>query len=269
MVKKLYKHEFLSYARVMTVVYAILLTMATANRIIQMFETDTVAYKIVSIFSGITYGVSVAAAFGFSFVLGIIRFYRNLFTGEGYLTFTLPATPRQHITVKVITAVCVNVISLGVILLSVCIVAAGEMLVEIWKALVYILDMMYKAAGAHIPFFGLELAVFLLVATFTSIMLYYTFISIGQLFKKNRILAAVGAYFVYYVATQIISAVITIVFTILAERGAFDEIGRWILYHPYHTVHIGLCSLIVLLSAFAAVEFFVIKWVITKKLNLE
>ena len=269
MVKKLYKHEFLSYARVMTIVYAILLTMATANRIIQMFETDTVAYKIVSIFSGITYGMSVAAALGFSFVLGIIRFYRNLFTGEGYLTFTLPATPRQHITVKVVTAVCIDLISLVVVLLSACIVSAGEMLVEIWKALAYILDMLYKVAGNHIPFFGLEAAVFLLVATFTSIMLYYTFISIGQLFKKNRILAAVGAYFVYYVATQIISAVITIVFTILAERGAFDEIGRWILYHPYHTVHIGLCSLIVLLSAFAAVEFFVIKWVITKKLNLE
>ncbi len=269
MVKKLYKHEFLSYARVMSLVYAILLTMATANRIIQIFENDSIAYRIVSIFSGVTYGVSILAAFGFSFVLGIIRFYKNLFTCEGYLTFTLPATPRQHITVKVITAVCVNIISLVVILLSVCIVSAGEMLVEIWKALAYLLDLMYQTAGAHIPFFGLELAVFLLVATFTSIMLYYTFISIGQLFKKNRILAAVGAYFVYYVATQIISAVITIVFTILAERGALDQIGEWIVHHPYQTVHIGACGAIVLFSAFAVVEFFVIKWIVTKKLNLE
>ena len=269
MVKKLYKHEFLSYARVMSLVYAILLTMATANRIIQIFENDSIAYRIVSIFSGVTYGVSILAAFGFSFVLGIIRFYKNLFTCEGYLTFTLPATPCQHITVKVITAVCVNIISLVVILLSVCIVSAGEMLVEIWKALVYILDMMYKAAGAHIPFFGLELAVFLLVATFTSIMLYYTFISIGQLFKKNRMLAAVGAYFAYYVATQVIGAVITIVFSFLAESGALDQIGEWIIHHPYQTVHIGACGAIVLFSAFAVVEFFVIKWIVTKKLNLE
>jgi len=115
----------------------------------------------------------------------------------------------------------------------------------------------------------LELAVFLLVATFTSIMLYYTFISIGQLFKKNRILAAVGAYFAYYVATQVIGAVITIVFSFLAESGALDQIGEWIIHHPYQTVHIGACGAIVLFSAFAVVEFFVIKWIVTKKLNLE
>ena len=51
MVKKLFKHEYLSYVRVMSIVYVILLTMAAANRIIQLFEADTVAYKIVSVFS--------------------------------------------------------------------------------------------------------------------------------------------------------------------------------------------------------------------------
>jgi hypothetical protein len=95
------------------------------------------------------------------------------------------------------------------------------------------------------------------------------FISIGQLFKKNRIMAAVGAYFAYYVLTQIVSAVITIVFSILAANGTLEQLGLWIINHIATAIHMGMWSAIVLTSLFAAVEFFVIKQIITKKLNLE
>lgn len=269
MVKKLFKHEYLAYARVMGIVYAIVLTMAAANRIIQIFEADTVIYKIISIFSGITYGVSIAAAFGFSFVLGILRFYRNLFTAEGYLSFTLPVTPRQHISVKVITAVSMNILTLIVVLLSGCIVTAGELLKEIFVAIDYLLKQLYPFVGSHMITVSLEFALLALVASFSGVLLYYTFIAIGQLFKKNRILAAVGAYFAYYVLTQVVSTVITIVFTILGETGAFEQVGLWIAEHIAATVHIGIWSGIVLTSLFAALEFFIVKRIITKKLNLE
>lgn len=269
MVKKLFKHEFLSYARVMSIVYVILLTMATANRVIQIFETDTIAYNIISVFSGITYGVSVAAAFGFSFVLGIIRFYRNLFTCEGYLSFTLPVTARQHISVKVITAVSMNILTVVVVLLSGCIVAAGEMLKEIIIAARYILNNLYDLVGGHMITVGLEFILLILIASFSSVMLYYTFISIGQLFKKNRILAAVGVYFAYYVLTQIVSTVITIAISILGETGALDQMGIWITEHLATAIHLGMWGMIVLTALFAAVEFFVIKRIITRKLNLE
>ena len=88
MVKKLFKHEFLSYARAMGIVYGILLTIAAATRIISFFESDTDAYAIIRFFSDATYFVSAAAAIGFAFVMGIVRFYKNMFTAEGYLTHT-------------------------------------------------------------------------------------------------------------------------------------------------------------------------------------
>ncbi len=269
MVKKLYKHEFLAYARVMTLVYGILLTISAAGRVIQIFENDSVSYTIVSVFSGITYGISVLVAFGFSFAMGIIRFYRNLFTGEGYLTFTLPVTPRQHIAVKAVTAVCVNIITIVMVLISACIITAGEMLKEIGIALRYILKELYRLAGGQMVVIGLEFLLLLLVASFTGIMLYYTFIAIGQLFKKNRILAAVGAYFAYYILTQIVSTVLTIMFSLLSVSGALDQLGLWIANHLADAIHIGIWSLIALEAIFAAVEFLVVKWIITKKLNLE
>ncbi|MBQ6998122.1 MAG: hypothetical protein IJO72_06000 [Oscillospiraceae bacterium] len=269
MVKKLFKHEYLSYVRVMSIVYVILLTMAAANRIIQLFEADTVAYKIVSVFSFITYGVSVAAAFGFSFVLGILRFYRNLFTAEGYLTFTLPVTPSQHICVKAIAAVSMNILTFVVVLLSGCIVTAGEVLKELWLAADYLLKNLYELVGSHMITVGLEYVLLLLLACFSGVGLYYTFIAIGQLFKKNRILAAVGAYFAYYVLTQIVTTVITIVFTVLGETGALEPVALWIMEHFAASVHIGMWIGIVLTALFTAVEFFIVKRIITRKLNLE
>lgn len=269
MVKKLFKHEFLFYARVMAIVYGILLTIATANRVIQIFENESIAYTIISVFSGITYGVSVIAALGFAFVLGITRFHKNLFTSEGYLTLTLPAAPHQHIAVKAITAVCVELISLVVILISVCIISAGEMLKEIIIALRYFVGELYQLVGNHMVTVGLEFILLMLIACFASIMLYYTFIALGQLSKKNRILAAVGAYFAYYILTQVVSTVISIVFSVFAENGMLIQWGAWIADNFAAAVHIGMWSAIVIMALFTMVEFLVIRWVITKKLNLE
>lgn len=269
MVKKLFKHEFLAYARVMSIIYIILLTVAAATRVIFIFESDTVAYDIVSTISVITYCVSVFAALGFSFVMGVVRFYKNLFTSEGYLSFTLPVTASQHIAVKLITAVSMNLLTWVMVLLSVCVVTAGELLVEIWKALGFLLDKLYELTGIQSVFIGGEFALLLLVASFTSVLLYYTFISIGQLFKKNRILAAVGAYFVYYILTQIVSTVLSVFLSLFAATGAFEEIGLWIAGHPYETVHIALGGFILLEAVFAVIEFIVVRLIITKKLNLE
>ena len=84
MVKKLFKHEILSYARIMPIVYVILITIAFASRIIQIFESDTTVYNIISTFSFITYGISIVAAIVFNFIFVIVRFYKNMFSGEGY-----------------------------------------------------------------------------------------------------------------------------------------------------------------------------------------
>ncbi len=269
MVKKLFKHEFLAYARVMSIVYIILLTVATANRIIQFFEADTVAYSIINVFSWITYFISVFMVFIFAFWMNIVRFYRNLFSGEGYLTFTLPVTTTQHILVKSVTALCVGVATVIVALITGCIVTAGELLVEIWKAIAFLMEEAFGNAGIQFVFIAIDVIVFLLVGSYTSILLYDMFISIGQLSKKNRILSAVGAYFVYYIARQILGTVIVITFSQLAMQGFIERLGIWIDKHPYAATHIGFWTAIILSGLFSFIEFVVIRKITTKKLNLE
>lgn len=269
MVKKLFKHEFLAYARVMSLVYIILLTIATAGRVIQFFENDSVIYAIISGIANITYTVSIFASTAFCLVFAIARFYKNLFTYEGYLSFTLPVTPTQHIVVKSLTALSFDIITLIMILISGCIITAGEVLTEIFKALGYIADKLYELASFHSILIGAEVLLLMLVLSLSGILLYYLFISIGQLFKKNRILAAVGAYFVYYIITQIISTVVLVVFSVVISPEAMEAFGQFVMNHPYTTIHVGLCGLIFLSGIFTVIYFLVTKRIITKKLNLE
>lgn len=273
MVKKLFRHEFLAHLRVMSIVYLILFTVAAAGRIIQFFENDSVPYEIIFDISCTTYGICVVAALAFAFVMGIIRFYKNLFTAEGYLSMTLPVTPAQHIWVKAVTAVCMELLTLAMILVSGCIITAGEMLGEIWKALIYLLQKMFAEIGFHSILFGGELLILFVLGLFSSIMLYYTFISIGQLFKKNRILAAVGAFFVYYILSQITTTVLAVVVSILGASGALDDFAAWVInmgeQNPYALVH-GILGIAITLPVISTlIEFLIVRGIITKKLNLE
>ena len=270
MVKKLFKHEFLSYARAMAIVYGILLTMAAATRIISLFESDTDAYRIISTFSNITYIVSAAAAIGFAFVLGIVRFYKNMFTAEGYLTHTLPVTADQHILVKTVTAVCVNWISVIVVFLSAFIAIPYEQIKEFLQDFFYIFDLLLKWYSTQSFWIGLEYFILLLITSFSSVMLYYACISLGQLSRKNRILAAVGVYFLYYILTQIVSTVVTVILTTLASMSVYMyDILFWVTEHPMEVYHTVMWVIIFFQLLFAVAEYFVIRWVLTKKLNLE
>ncbi len=273
MVKKLFKHEFLAYGRVMSIVYTILLTIAVTTRVIFLFENDSTPYEIISTFSILTYAVSVFAALAFSFVMALVRFYKNLFTAEGYLSFTLPVTAAQHIIVKAVTAVCVDLVTLLAVLISACIVTAGEVFSQFWDGLTFAFAEIYKLIGAHTILFSAEYLLLLIVALFVSTMLYYTCISIGQLSRKNRILAAVGAYFGYYILTQIVATAFLISFALTAAGGHLDGLARWLAQqlsdHPLASIHIGIWIGILLESAFLLLEFVIVKKIITKKLNLE
>lgn len=269
MVKKLFKHEFLFYARIMGLVYGILLAISVAARVIFTFESDTTAYQIVESFTFLAYYVAFLAAIGSAFVLGIVRFYRNMFTSEGYLSFTLPVTVSQHIIVKAVSAVCVEFISLLVVFVSALIVLPSEILDEFGYAFSIIFGDIPTDAVIHLVLYCVEFAILAVLAAFTGVLQYYCFICIGQLSKKNRILAAVGAYFAWYMITQVFATIFTILVATFAASGAMEPVAYWIAMHPVATVHISLCGGIVLGAFFLIAEFLIAHHIMSKKLNLE
>lgn len=269
MVKKLYKHEFLAWLRVLPIVYIITLSVAAVHRIIQFFENDTVYYGIISGSAIFVYVIALLACAFTPIIFGITRFYKNLFTGEGYLTFTLPVTPGNHLWVKALTAVAFGILSTLVGLLSVVIITAGDVLVEIWKAAEYLLKMIPQEYAGHLLGYGGEFLALLLVSGFGTYMLYYTCICIGQLSRKNRVLAAVGVYFAFYMISQVFSTVLGIVMAILEETGALESIYLWVERNALETVHIVLGGSVVISLVWSLVYWLICHTIIRKKLNLE
>ncbi len=265
MVKKLFKHELNAYWRIMLPMWGILLAVALLGRIIQFFEFDHFVYDIVNGSSVIFYTLAVAVALVFPVVFAIIRFYKNLFTGEGYLSFTLPVTVSQHVTVKVLAAVLMAVLSFAVALVSLCVITAGEVLVELWKAGIYILNYLHTEIGAHLWWFMLEAVVLVLVVLVSQALYYDTCISIGQLFRKNRVLAAVGVHFGIYLICQVISTI----GIIIAMFVDWEPLMLWVEKHPYATIHTAMCGFIVLSICACVVEYLVVYMIIRRRLNLE
>ena len=269
MVKKLYKHEFLAWLRIVPFIFGITLLTAAFHRLLQIFETDSVYYGIVNVSAIILYVVSLLVCLATPLVFGIVRFYKNLFTGEGYLTFTLPIKTTTHLNVKVITSAVFSVAAFVISLLSVCIITAGDVFTELWKAFLYLWDMLHIDAANHLIGYAAEFCVLMLVAVFASILLFNTCLCIGQLAKKNRILLAVGAYFIYYFITQVFGTIFVIVFTILESTNVLAKIYSFIQGHMWLSGHLGFAIAIVLYAFLGLVFWLICRHILRKKLNLE
>ncbi len=269
MVKKLWKHEFLSYVRLLIPVYAAVFGVAALNRLLQFFEADTVVYKLAFGSSTVLCVLAMLIAGLLTTIFIVLRFYRHLFTGEGYLTFTLPATPTQHLWVKLTCACVCQWMTYAVIILSAMLLGAGDMTYEVFKAAAYLFDLAYNAIGFHTVLFVIEFIAAVFVAGVSGVLLYYSCIAIGQTFKKNRVLAAVGVYFVYNVITQIISTVTSIVFTLSVNFLPMDELTQWVEQNPCAFVHIMMITGLVMSAALSTVFFLLTRSILYNKLNLE
>lgn len=269
MVKKLVKHEIIAYMRTMLPMQLILLGIAVLVRFVQLFESDITAFNIVNISSIIAFVISIIVCLVMAVVVSITRFYKNLFTSEGYLSFTLPVTPAAHIFAKLLVSVMFFAITVVTVLLSLCVATLGDVLTEVIKAIGYLAREFYDSVGVHMVFYILEIIIGAVVLFSASYLKFYACISLGQMAKKNRILAAFGVYFGYYFICQIIATIFIIIINNIYDYLPFDVIYRFIDKYPYGSAHIMLWMVILFYAGISAVYFLVSHCVIKKKLNLE
>lgn len=265
MVKKLFKHEAHALWRLMIPIWVVLLGVSVLGRLIQLFEQDTVVYEIVSGSAFFFYGVSLFACIVCPFIFAVTRFYRNMFGGEGYLTFTLPVTTSQHLWTKLAVAVLTELITLAAAAISVILVTFGELTVEIGKAIWYIFKLCVEKWGAHMPLYLVEAIIGLIVIFTVETLLFYVCINIGQQFSKHRVLGAVGAYFGVYFIKQVIGT-IALICSIDVD---WEKLAIWVMENPFATGHLALCGFIVIEVLIGALFFFVSHRLMTKRLNLE
>ena len=149
MVKKLFKHEFKAWLRVLPLFWLAMVGVAAAGRIVQFFETESIYYYLVFGSAMLAFGVAAFVLLFAPTVFDVFRFYRNLFTGEGYLSFTLPVSPAQHLFVKMVTAGCFQLLTMAVVLLSGLVLMAGDVLTEVLKAAAYLWKQLVQNIKKH------------------------------------------------------------------------------------------------------------------------
>lgn len=268
MVKKLFKHEFKAWLRVMAIVWAVMLAFAGVYRLFLCFESDSIAYTIISVLALCVYIIGLSVCLVFCEIFGVVRFYKNLFSGEGYLSFTLPVTAGEHIWVKALTHGAMMLITMLVVCISLLILSAGEVFAEISRAATSFWGNLPEEALGHIIGYGAELLILMLVSFVFSPMLYYACICIGQLFRKHRVLGAIGIYFGYYYICQIIASIFTGLMAAFGEN-AMDQMFEQAVTFPYGQIHSLFCYGILGTALIGMVYFVICHRIMTRKLNLE
>lgn len=268
MLKKLYKHEFHSLMRSLMPIWAALLGFAALSRLTFLLDFDNDILNTLKVLSVTAYVMGIFAVFIVGLVIVVMRFYKNLLTHEGYLTFTLPFTPTQHIICKLVCGVVVMIIDFIIVICSLLILGAGtEILGEILSDIKMALNTLpqYLSAG-QISLLSLEIGVLMLLSPFQSLLMFYAAMAIGQQFK-NKVGGAAIAYICLYAAVQIISTLMMISVSFMGA-GSMDEVND-LINNSVTYFSVFMLFMIVFSAALSTVYFVITRHFLTKKLNLE
>lgn len=274
MLGKLLKHEWKATWKVPTLLIGLNLfcsLAAGASFALPIWESDWVGLPISAVMvMMLFYFAMIGSSLGITIYMAV-RYYKNMYTDEGYLTHTLPVSARQLLLTKVINMSAWSLIGVVSILVGITAFIAmlflflapdGVSLGEIFTELLMALD---EPEFAGWQFFMLIMILFFFISAFSGTMMIVGAINIGQLVRKHRILGSVGAYFAIYTAVQIISTIIMfpMMFGMAFTMENVDEMSVFDIYNPLYG------SIMVVFLVVAVALYFVSEYLLRKKLELE
>ena len=164
--------------------------------------------------------IIMSVSFG-TFIVIAVRFYKNLFSDEGYLTRTLPVTSGQHLLSKTIAGSIWASLDMILLLASFYIISATPFVVDAFNSnkdlILRELGVTGKYAGVSMGAITAGTIFFLVISAITSVITIYASIILGQLFSGHRILGAVVSYFALTTIVSVIS------FAVMAIYGLFSD----------------------------------------------
>lgn len=266
MLGKLIKHEWKAVGKVLAIVHIALVLMAIIGKIMLSIDVLSEAWVLwrmlllIYVFSVMAVGIG-------THIYLAVRFYKNMYTDEGYLSFTLPVKPWQHIFSKTLVS-SIWILIDGVVIIGsiVILVMYKGMGTEFVDALTTIMKELSELGmlGA----WQMILTVITAILSLVSMPLtYYFSISVGQLFNTHKMLASVVAYFI---TINVIQAVGTLSSAVLLIRG--DEVAQAASANVLDGMGLygDMISLGMIEQLVIAVGFWlIINYIMNRRLNLE
>lgn len=206
-----------------------------------------------------------------TYLLTGIRFYKNMFTDEGYLTKTLPVTNGTHLLSKTIAGSIWAIINiLFIYLFSYIVIWTPYMKSQVLSEKEAILEEFGFVGKYADVSFSTALAVLLLFSCFgavSSIIMIYASVALGQLFGSHRVLGAVVAYFVITTVMSILLVIVVALFgdvsqMLITPSSAADEFN----FIDYMAEIMKISS--ILIAVFSVGLYGITYYIMDKKINL-
>lgn len=210
-------------------------------------------------------------------ILTYLRFYRNFFTDEGYLTFTLPVSRKTLYLSKTVNSVIWTLAHFLLLLAGVAIVMTiaptpkhGELFnLSVWEELGEGLTELWGRFGAWTLVYALEFLLMAVCSVTLTVGLVQLCVTIGSIMaKKHKLLASIGIYYAVNMATSTVSQVLVWFVMMFASPGVYV-----LLSDATETVRYGSLALLFLLitlaiAAISMILHFVSLGLLERKLNL-
>lgn len=190
-----------------------------------------------------------------------LRFYRNLFSREGYLTWTLPASPTEHLLAKFLSGYLLLIFDYAVIAAGLGILITGS---NTANAYVKAAPVFEEYLGTTPGMYGAKLFAFSAVSALAVVMGIYFCIALAQLLPEHRVLMAIAFYFLMSIIYQV--AAVGIILFRESSAGTLYADSTQFRMGPYMDrmyLILGILSLVI-----AAVQYAAVHYIMKRKINL-
>lgn len=274
MLGKLFKHELWAMSRIMLPVMAVLVVLAGLSnvsvRYIDMVQSDFLSFVLVLFLVLFFLGVFAAAVV--LIVVIVSRFYNNLLKDEGYLMFTLPVSTHELVWSKLLASLVWSVVSALIMLALFWVTAlhalnvassAIQMNFELeLGGLLRFLSEEFSITGGYLALMIVECVFAAVIGTFSSYLLFYAAMSIGQSFANHKVLMSVVFFLLISFVVQLAVPFVSVGIGEMYSNVNVDVTN-------FRTVlQLGMLTSIAVELVYAAILYFITNFFLKKKLNL-
>lgn len=279
MLGKLLKHEFKATARLFIPIFIMVTAISVAVRFLvdTLYDINKGGTQTGEIFSMI-----IMFIFGAALVIGMIclilsgpavslyRFYKNVYTDEGYLTNTLPVKPVSILASKLITGIVWTIVSGTIVVLCFLILASSSI-----TRLFFVDDNISHSAYYNALFdfildniwFIISFMIFGLISVTMSISSVYVSVSIGNLANRHKVLISIAVYFFLTIVLGMAIGIILVIegTNFFDTTNLFEDTETFKLSGEYMVMIWVYSSVLFIISL---IELFVTHLIMKHKLNL-
>ncbi len=257
MLGKLLKYEIPAMGRKLLPLYAA--WAATALFLGLTTQSSDSKTEFMVVISALLYTAVATAIFVMTIILIVQRYSNSLLGDEAYFNHVLPVSVSAHIGNKAISATLWVFVTVLVAILTAILIGIGAVIVagQGFSLREMIHDLLSVEWPEHLGLYIIEVLIMVIASVVKTIMQIYAAVTIGHQAQNHTTLASIGAYILILVFESTVGRLFIPLFANIVSLE--DEFINFTLIFI-----IGVIAA----AAFSAIYFFVCKYLMEKRLNL-